>query len=164
MTSFLKTVTMLAACGASLVSAGAFDITVVTTNSTRSSATVTETEKSTVNSGFQTALRTYSGFGSCAVDISNATDTKINNSSNLYSWTFKLSTSGSGAYAVPCAQATASARVAVNSKQFADEYNKISAAVAISGPVTSVTGVSSAGGLNAMIASAAAAAMLMVVM
>ena len=154
--TFSKTLALLAAC-ATQASALTDDITVMTSGS--SANAVNDTQKATIQSALQAGIREYTGLGSCDAYIDSATVVGMNNTAGKYNWTFKVGVNSSG---VLCTQTFVSGKVAFSPSTLKDKYNAQTAATAISGPAYSVTGVSSAGGLSAVIASAAAAVMLMV--
>ena len=155
--TFSKTLALLAAC-ATQASALTDDITVMTSGSTANS--VNDAQQATIQSALQAGIREYSQLGDCNVYIDSATAVSASNSSAApYNWTFKVGVNSSG---VLCTQTFVSGKVAFSPSTLKDKYNSQTAATAISGPAYSVTGVSSAGGLSAVIASAAAAVMLMV--
>ena len=153
--TFSKTLALLAAC-ATQASALTDDITVMTSGSTANS--VNEAQQATIQSALQAGIREYSQLGDCNVYIDSATVVAMN-TAGKYNWTFKVGVNSSG---VLCTQTFVSGKVAFSPSTLKDKYNSQTAATAISGPAYSVTGVSSAGGLSAVIASAAAAVMLMV--
>ena len=164
--AFSKNLALLAASGALCAEALTNAITVQTTNATKTSATISQTELMAAQAVFQKAIQeAYSTTSSCKVEISSNTSTT--SADGVTSWDIELKTSGSGFQSsFTCAQSVVAGLVAVSSSKLVDEYNKQigSTNQYPTGTATKATGVStsSVSGLSAMVTSAAAAMMMMV--